>query len=140
MRDFFLCINETVVNWPDVYSNFGFKMTHSTTCCSCNNVNQSETTQIYVEIPVPPDNSSLNDYVESYFNTRSLEGLNCTGICQKQVQVEKRSQMSNSDETEFFIIILTRAVQTPTGFKLVKNKTIPTNDVFIRYTNNIQDM
>ena len=45
--------------------------------------------------------------------------------------------MTNSDETDFFIIILTRAVQTSTGYKLVKNETIPTNDVYIRYTNNI---
>ena len=132
VRDFFLCINENVLCWPDVYSCFGFKITHSTKCCSCNNVNQSETTQIYVEIPIPPYNSSLNDYFEEYFNTSSLEGLNCDNDCQSFVQVEKRSQLSSCGDTNFFIVILTRAIQTLNGFKLVKNKTLPTNDVFIR--------
>ena len=132
VRDFFLCINENVLNWPDVYSSFGFKLTHSTSCCACKNVNQSETTQIYLEIPVPPDNSNLNDYIESYFNSSSLIGLQCENVCDNFLPAEKRSQLTKSDETDFFIVILTRAVQTMDGFKLVKNETIPTNDVFIR--------
>ena len=105
------------------------QMTHSTTCCSCNNVNQSESKQIYINMLFPADDSSLNDYVEVYFNIRSLEGLKWTDVCQKPVQLEKRSQMTNSDETDFSIIILTRAVQTPNGFKLIKNKT----NILIQY-------
>ena len=92
VRDFFLCINENVLNWPDVYSNFGFKMTHSTRCCSCMNVNQSETTQIYVEIPVPPNNSNLNECIEDYFNTSSLEGLNCLSeLCTSRKAIKVNS-------------------------------------------------
>ena len=70
--EFFLCINENVLIWPDVYSSFGFKMSHSTSSCACRNVNQSETTQIYVEISVPTESSHLNECIEDYFNTSSL--------------------------------------------------------------------
>ena len=135
VRDFFLCINENVLSWPDVYSTFGFKITYSTSCSACKNVNQSETTQIYVEMSVPPESSNLNECIEDYFNTSSLEGLNCENVCQNFVQVEKRSQLTLSDETDIFIVILTRAVQTLNGFRLVTNKTTSTNDVYIRYIN-----
>ena len=132
VRDFFICMNENVINWPDVYSCFGFNITHSTTCVSCKHVNQSQTTQMYLEIPVPPDESSLNDYVEEYFNTSSLVGLNCENVCQSFVQVEKSSKLTQSAETEFFTVILTRAIETTDGFELVKNRTMATDDVYVR--------
>ena len=132
VRDFFLCLNENFLSWPDVYSTFGFKITHSTSCCSCNNVNQSETTQMYIELQVPPDNSNLNDHIEDYLNTSSQVAVYCENGCQSLVQAEKRSTLTRTSETEFLIVILTRAVETMDGFHLNKNKVTPTNDVFIR--------
>ena len=32
VRYFFICLNENVINWPDVYSCFRFNITHTTTC------------------------------------------------------------------------------------------------------------
>ena len=132
VRDFFICINENLINWPDVYSCFGFNITHSTTCVSCRHIHQSNTNQMYVEIPVPPDESSLNDYVEEYFNVNSLVGLHCENTCQSFVQVEKNSKLTLTKETEFFTVILTRAVETFNGFQLVKDRTMATDDVYIR--------
>ena len=132
VRDFFLCLTENVICWPDVYSTFGFKITHSTKCCGCGQINKSETTRMYLEIPVPPDNSNLNDYVEDYLNSSCLVGVRCENNCQDFVQAEKRSTLKKSAETEF-LVVLTRAIETLDGFKLIKNKTISTDDVFIRY-------
>ena len=87
---------------------------------------------MYVEIPVPPDQSSLSDYVEEYFNMSSLVGLNCENACKSFVQVEKSSKLSLSNETEFFTVILTRAIETMNAFQLVKNRTMATDDVHIR--------
>ena len=132
VRDFFLCLEENLLNWPDVYSCFGFKLTHSTKCCSCSHGNQSQTTQMYVEVPVPQDNSNLNDKVEEHLNTSSLVGLHCENVCEKFVQVEKSTKLTSVAETDFLIVILTRGVETVDGFQMIKNRTIPTNDVFIR--------
>ena len=121
-----------MLSWPDVCSIFYFKITHSTTCCNCNHVNESETTQMYLEMPVPPDNTNLNDYVEEHLNTSSLVGVFCEDGCQKFVQTEKRSTLTLANDSEFLIVILTLAIETLDGFKLVDNRTIPTNDVFIR--------
>ena len=87
---------------------------------------------MYVEIPVPQDNSNLNDKVEEHLNTSSLVGLYCENMCEKFVQVEKSSKLSSVAETEYLIIVLTRGVETVDGFQMIRNRTLPTNDVFIR--------
>ena len=117
--DFFLCLQENILSWPDVCSPFSFKLTHSTICYSCNHVNRS-------------NNSSLNDQIEEDFNTSSLVGKFCEDGCQNFVQTEKSSRLTLASETEFLILILTRAMETLDGFKLVKNKIATTNDVFLR--------
>ena len=132
VRDFFLCLEENLINWPDVYACFGFKLTHSTICCSCNHGNQSQTTQMYVEIPVPQDNSNLNDKVEEQLNTSTLVGLHCENLCEKFVQAEKSSKLTSVADTEFLIVVLTRGVETIDGFQMNRNRTVPTNDVLIR--------
>ena len=107
-------------------------MTHATKCCFCNHVNQSETTQMYIELQVPPDDTNLNDSVEDFLNSSSLVGLRCEEGCHQFVQSEKTSKLTQASETEFFIVILTRGMQTVEGFKLIKNRVTATNDAFIR--------
>ena len=133
VRDFFLCLNENLLSWPDVFFSFAFKITHSTKCCVCNCINESETNQIYIELQVPPDGSNLNDHIEDYLNTSSLVGAFCKIGCKDFVQSEKRSTLTLAAETEFFTVILTRAVETLDGFHINQNNIIPTNDVLIRY-------
>ena len=132
VRDFFLCMNENLLSWPDVFFGFSFKITHSTKCCYCNHVNQFETTQMYVELQVPPDNSKLSDHMEEHFNLSSMVGKFCENKCQRFVESEKRSTITSIADTEFIPVILTRAVETMDGFKLSRKKTISTNEVCIR--------
>ena len=132
IRDFFLCLDENVVSWPDVYSFFGFKITHATKCCFCHHVNQSETTQMYVELQVPSNDTNLNEAVEEFFNSSTLVGLLCEEGCQQFVQAEKSSTLTRACDAEFFIVILTRGVQTVEGFQLVENRVCATNDTFVR--------
>ena len=131
VRDFFICLQENLVSWPDVTSTFMFTLTHSTECLKCNHVNRSETFQLYVELPVPPNHVKLNDHVEEFFNTSELVGMNCDN-CQSFVQKEKSSKLTQAADSEFLIIILTRAIETIAGCKLIVAKTDATNDIFIR--------
>ena len=134
VRDFFLCLQENAENWPDVCAPFYFKITHSTKCCSCSQVSKSETNQMYVELPVPPGNTALSESVQASFNASSLVGRFCDDGCHTFSQAKKYSKLTLAKETEFFIIILSRAVETFDGFKLIERRTVPTNDVLIRYT------
>ena len=109
VRDFFLCLHENFLSWPDIFLTFSYKITHSTTCCGCKQIYQSETSQMYVELPVPPHNSCLNDYVEEHFNASTLVDKYCEERCKKFVQAEKRSRLSLASETEFMIVILTKS-------------------------------
>ena len=98
VRDFFVCLEENVVNWPDVYSSFGFKITHFSECLACHHVHQFETNQMYIELSVPEDGSNLNECVEEYLCTSSLLGYNCEDGCQKFNQFERRSTISKIDK------------------------------------------
>ena len=57
VRDFFLCLNENLLSWPDVFSTFSFNLTNSSECSSCKHRNQFETNQLYVEMAVPPNHA-----------------------------------------------------------------------------------
>ena len=131
VKDFFMCLEENILSWPDIGSVLNFEVTNSTKCCACDNVNISKTAQLYIEIPVPPDNSNLNEYVEEFFNIRELVGLHCES-CKRFVQKEKWSELTEASEAEFVTVILQRAVENMDGYELVKNRVNSINDVFIR--------
>ena len=132
IRDFFLCMQENAVSWLDVTSLFYFTIKYSTVCCGCNHVIQSETDQMYIEIDVPPHNANLSEYLENYFCTSTLSARHCHERCQTLSEAEKRCEIKIVGETEFFIIILTRTIETLDGFELNQNKIISTDDVYIR--------
>ena len=131
VRDFFLCLQENILSWPDVCAPLSFDITHSTTCLSCNHVHQFQTNQMYVEIPVPPNHTNLNDYIEEHLNTSSLFGKFCDG-CKQFSEAEKSSKITLANETEYLMIILSRALETLDGFKFIDNEINVTNEVFIR--------
>ena len=83
VRDFFVLLNENLLNWPDVYNYFAFQMVTSTTCVSCGKRSESESTQIYEEMPVPRDGSNLKCYVEQFFNGSSTVETHCQDGCRK---------------------------------------------------------
>ena len=85
-----------------------------------------------MEFEVPPNNTNLSDAVEEFFNTSELVGRFCEDGCQTFTQAEKRSSIGFASETEFFIIILSRAIETLDGFQLKDNKIVPTEEVYIR--------
>ena len=93
-------------SWPDVCSIFNFEIINSTTCCGCNHHFESNTVQMYVEMDLPSNESSLSESLEDYFCTSNLSAWpcnNCNNICQS----EKRTQIGLVTETEFLTMILT---------------------------------
>ena len=132
VRDFFICLDVNMINWPDVYSTLAFELTHSTECSSCKHRIKSETMQLYLELPVPPNNSDLQEYVEDFLNNGSRIGSNCQEGCGGFQQKIKRTEVKNTDEAKFLTIILTRGVETLDGFSLKKNKIKATSSVNIR--------
>ena len=132
VRDFFICLDVNMINWPDVYSTLAFELTHSTECSSCKHRIKSETMQLYLELPVPPNNSDLQEYVEDFLNNGSRIGSNCQEGCGGFQQKIKRTEVKNTDEAKFLTIILTRGVETLDGFSLKKNKIKATSSINIR--------
>ena len=132
VRDFFICINQNLESWPDVFSTFSFITKNTSECSICHKRNAYETNQIYIELDVPPNNSILKDYVEDYFNNRSNFLSYCDGDCQKLSDKITWTSLIRSDEAKFLIVILSRGIQTMDGFTFVKNKIDSTRNIQIR--------
>ena len=133
VRDFFLCLNQNLISWPDVFSMFAFDIKNISECTSCRVRYEFETNQLFIEFPVPPNNSSLNQYVENFFHERTKYFLFCDGDCQSLREKTKWTSITNSNEAKFLIVILTRGIKTMDGYSLVPNKTISTENLKIRY-------
>ena len=132
VRDFFVCLNENLESWPDVFSTFSFNLKHISECLTCKYRHQFETNQLYVELDVPPNNSILKDYVEDYFNEKSKSVYRCDADCKVLVEKMRWVSVTNSDEAKFLIVILTRYMDTLDGVTLVKNKISSTETVVVR--------
>ena len=87
---------------------------------------------MYIEVDVPPDSCELSKSIDDYLNTSSLVDLRCDSICQRMVQKEKTSILTSNDEMNFLLVILSRAVATMDGYQFNSNRTLSTNDVYIR--------
>ena len=132
VTDFFLCLMENALNWPDVYSCFSFDITHTTTCLSCNFVNISNNRQAYIELDVPEEHSQLNFPLEYFFNATTLVESSCE-FCKTKVQTEVKNEITSIEDTNFITVYLRRAVATQEGFQLKMKKIISTEEIFIRY-------
>ena len=127
VRDFYICLEHNCLSWPDVYSLFSFKLKDTTQCSLCNGTSVYETTQIYLEIPVPPNGSFLKKNIQEYLNEESIRESYCEDECKKMTEKYKRTTLCNEDcEAKFFIVILTRSVDT------VDNNVDCTEDIELR--------
>ena len=134
VRDFFLCLKENLINWPDVYSSLSFDITHTTTCLSCNFVNRSQNSHTFVELDVPEENSQLNIPLEYFFNASTLVESSCE-FCKTKVQTEVKNEITRIEDARFITVLLRRGIETEEGFQLNIKKIISTEDMFIRYKN-----
>ena len=132
VRDFFICLNENVLEWPDVFARCSFNLKDSTICLSYEIDNSYETNQIFIEMPVPPDNSNLKLYVEDYLNGSSKLKLFCDDGCRGESTKIQKKRILDCDEVQFLIVLLSRGQDTMNGYEFSTNKVIVTDDINIR--------
>ena len=132
VRDFFVALNQNLLSWPDVYDYLAFQMVTSTTCPNCGNRRHSEATQIYEEIDVPPDQSNLKSYAENLFNgSTTVESL-CYDGCNRRGQGIRKTELKSTRDSNFIILILSRAVNFGERYQLVRNRVTCTDAINIR--------
>ena len=132
IRDLLLCLQVNAESWPEVCSLFEFKLNHSTICLNCSYTHVTQTTEMYLELQVSNRMSNLNELIEEYLNQSELVTLKCEDGCGKVVQKEKRTQLSSCIASKYIIVVLQRGIQTPHGFRVVKNRLTATGELFIR--------
>ena len=121
VRDFFICLNENVSNWIDLYEFICFHTVDTTMCLQCQHKNESHQRQIYIEMEVPPEGSTLSNFVEEQFNGSYLVDYNCES-CNMSSEAEKRLVLNSVENTNFVIVLLRRSVLGDEGNRIIKNK------------------
>ena len=118
-----------VENWMDLYDFFSFNIVNLSPCMACNHKNVSEQNQIYFEMEVPPDGSSLAEYVEENINESYIVQYRCEDGCQANFQAEKQTMIKTVEETEFIILLLRRSITSQEGVEIVANSIVSTKIV-----------
>ena len=131
VRDFFVALNQNMINWLDVYNHFVFEMISSTTCTKCTNCSQSESLHFYEEMDVPMDQTNAKIYIEKFFNGSSIVDSKCER-CKEQGQGERRATLKSCRKSKFIILIFSRAIQSEHGYQLNQNTVTSTDPVLIR--------
>ena len=131
VRDFYVCINENSLSWPDVYSSLSFSISHSSRCTSCNDEFRSNTVQTYIELDVPADNSSLDTTIHEYLNNSSFYYQFCE-TCTSNVKKLHTKQITRIEDAPFITVFLRRLLDSQDGLILNKNAVISTNSVSIK--------
>ena len=132
VRDFFVALEENLLSWPDVYNYFAFQIVNSTTCSNCGRKSQSETIQIYEELDVPENQSTLKSSVDAYFNASTAVDSFCEEGCQFRGKGIRRTTLKSTKDTRFLVMIFSRAVHTEHHAALVRNNVDCTDTVDIR--------
>ena len=131
VRDFYVCINENSLSWPDVYSSLSFGISHSSRCTPCNDEFKSHTVQTYIELDVPADNSRLDTTIYEYLNNPS----SCNQFCETCTAIVKKSytkQLTRIEDSTFITVFLRRLVDSQDGLIINRNNVISTNGVSIK--------
>ena len=130
VRDFFLCLNENAPNWIDLHDFLCFETIDSTMCLRCHYKNEIRLRQIYLEMEVPPDGSSLGKYVEEHFDESTIVDFVCDE-CGANFQAEKKLLLNSINEADFITILLRRTVYSDEGNMLVVSKIEAVGDIHL---------
>ena len=100
----------------------------STTCPQCGNRNEIDLQCIYVEMDVPPEGSTLSNFVEKQFNDSYLVDYSCE-VCKKKSQAQKHLGLNSVERTNFIIVLLRRNMMIDGESIIVNNKINAVQDV-----------
>ena len=119
-------------SWPEVCNLFEFKVKQSITCLKCYHTNHVESSQMYIELQVPPDMSILNKSLEEFLNQSELVTKKCVETCKVEVQAKKRTQLMSGRDVNFLTVVMTRSIWSNAEFKVIQNRIIAVNELFVR--------
>ena len=81
----------------------------------------------------PAPGSNLKSCIENLLNEGSKNTIMCEEKCKSMSEKMKRTSLTNSDEADFMIILLSRGIDNPNGFQMLETKTKATDIITIRY-------
>ena len=131
-KDFFICLMQNQIHWPDVFDTFKVRMRTISECRRCRhrsaqaNINEF----MFLEFDCPESGSMMSNYMKKRMEHpeiipewRDEEGCGQLG----EAQVYRK--IDNIEETEFIIIVIRRLVDYGNGPVILKNRVLVDDEV-----------
>ena len=108
-RDTFIILGENKESWLDLYTTFFHTSVQTITCKTCGwkSVQEQDTVQLFMDIPCPPNNTSMKFHLEKVMNTETDIEYRCQ-ICRATKDAFLQHQINTEASSKFFIISVNR--------------------------------
>ena len=113
-----------------MYEFIAFNTVDITMCHLCKYENAQTQRQMYLEMEVPPNGSSLGQFVEEQLNGSYHVDYKCE-VCNLNSKAEKRWILNSIEETNYITIILRRTVQEDGENVILRNQINAVEDIRI---------
>ena len=127
-KDFFLCLSENRVAWPDVFDLFSVKTLSETECSNCGHISKQEISvddRTLISLTCPTFQVNMKEFLENELNgTFEVENWRDENGCGKIVNGKKRTKMMNIDKTDYIIFLLERLQLFDGQLNIVNTKVI----------------
>ena len=139
-KDLFLCLDENMNDWPDVFNFFKVSTITSTTCGSCGYVSQQEredtdTTSIMLSCPISSTN--LKTFIEDEMNSvEKVNGWKDQNGCGQITTGNVRKRICNIMNKKYLIFILRRLIRIGDELEIIDTE-VKINDDLITIKDNV---
>ena len=139
-KDLFLCLDENMNDWPDVFNFFKVSTITSTTCGSCGFVSQQEredtdTTSIMLSCPISSTN--LKTFIEDEMNSvEKVNGWRDQNGCGQITTGNVRKRICNIMNKKYLIFILRRLIRIGDELEIIDTE-VKINDDLITIKDNV---
>ena len=131
-KDFFICLKQNQIHWPDVFNRFKVRMRSISECRRCGHRSSPAKSNEYMflEFSCPDSGTKMSTYMkkrmeqpEIRFEWRDEDG------CGQRSEAKYYSKIENIEETEFIIILLERLVNFGNGPTILRNNVLLDQEV-----------
>ena len=123
-KDFFICLNQNQIHWPDVFNTFKVRMKSISECRRCGyRSSQAKSNDfMFLEFSCPDSGTKMSTFMTKVMDQPEIrsEWRDEEG-CGQRSEALHFSKIDNIEETEFIIVVLRRLVNFGNGPTILRN-------------------
>ena len=133
-KDFFVCLKQNQIYWPDVFNLFKIRMRSISECRNCGHRSTQANSNdfMFLEYSCPDSGTKMSTYmIEKMEQPESIPDWRDEEGCGLRSTAMHYSKIENIDETEFIIVVLRRLVDFGNGPMILRNNVLVDHEVWL---------